>query len=104
MSTEMSRHLVRLFKFTRVDRLQKPQTHLSTDALIVRLMGRSVVLYRNVVSEISHQFHGRSQITETVEIHDAVVPLRVGHPVSTGARRIVQIHDTALASTRTARR
>ena len=103
-NTKISQHLVELFKFTRVYRLQKPQTHLSAETLI-RLIGRAIVFYRrSIVLEISHQFLRRSKIAETVKIHDAIVPLRVRYPMSTRPRRIVQIHDTAFVSAHAARR
>ena len=77
----------------------KPQIYLSAKALIVRLIGRIIVLYRrSTVPEISHQFLGRSKISEIVKVHDAVVHLHVRYPVSTKSRSSVQIHDTDFIS------
>jgi len=45
------------------------QTQLFTDALIVGLIGCTIVLYLcHTISEISHEFFRRSKITKTIEI------------------------------------
>ena len=93
INTEISQHFVELFKFTRVYRLQ---THLFTDALIVRLIGHTIVLCRrSTVPEMSHQLFERSKIIKTVKVHDAVVSLHVRYPMSIRPCGIVQIHGAA---------
>jgi len=65
------------FKFAHIDRSKKLQTQLST-ALIVSLMGRSIVFYLyHTISEIFYEFFKRTKITKTIEIYHMIVSLCV---------------------------
>ena len=103
MNTEILRNLVSFIRSC-ASTVHKNRKHIcvqksdcASDA-----QGRAIVLYRNIVPEISHQFLKRSKIIEIVNI--AVVPLRVGYPINTVFCRIIQIHNITFVSTRAARR
>jgi len=96
-------YLVGLYKFTRVDSSLKPQTHLSAEILIVRLIERVIVLYhRKTVLEISHQFLGQ-KISE--KYLSKYITCSFSHRLSNEYLncRVVQIHDAAFVSVRAAR-
>jgi len=60
---------------------KKLQTQLSADALIVRLMYLAIVRYRGDIFEVTRNLNRRSQIAETVEIHDTIASLSVHYPM-----------------------
>jgi len=94
-NTELINSTLSGFKLVHIDRSEKLQTQLSTGALIVFLIGCSIVLYLcHTISEISHQFFRRSKITKTIEIYHVIVSLCVRYPMSTRTSHIVQVYDT----------
>jgi len=104
MNTELNSALSG-FKLAHIDRSEKLQTQLSTDTLIVGLIGRSIVLYLcQTISEILYEFFRRSKITKTIEIYYVIISLCICYPMSARTPRIVQVYDTALISTYTAYR
>jgi len=99
MNTELNSALSG-FKLVHIDRSEKLQTQLSTDALIIDLIGCSIVLYLcHTISEISHQFFRQSKITKIAEIYHVIVSICVRYPMSARTSRIVQVYDTAFVST-----
>src|SRR5580765_667148 len=92
--------MVLWLKILPIDSPEKSQTQLSADALIVRLMRTTIVRDIRVATKIALEFPRRSKITENVEVDRVVALFRVRYPMSARSRRIVQIHDTALVTTR----
>jgi len=83
MNTEILRHLVGFYIRSSASIVHRNRKHICVQKsdCASNAQGRAIVLYRNIVPEISHQFLKRSKIIEIVNI--AVVPLRVGYPINT---------------------
>src|SRR5580765_5788466 len=63
-------------------------------------MRTTIVRDVHVATKIALEFPRRSKIAESVEVDRVVAFFRVRYPMSARSRRIVQIHDTALVTTR----
>src|SRR5436190_5464937 len=83
-----------------IDLSEKSQTQLSADALIVRLIGATIVRDIYTVPEIALYFPRWTKIAEAVEVDDVVSSLSVGDPMSSLPRRVVQVDDAALFAAR----